>query len=187
MAAGLSRVMRAQCAEPRSEVKCCWPGGGKSKINIKSVRPENWINKDLLVSSESSPAEHEADPFFRNLKRPNAPNNYLIAPNGFPSNPDEPSPAFSVGVERLRTAFEDAAVSLPGISKERPDGTVHHYVAQTSLCRFKDDIHVQFIDLGGGWSTLAAYSASRIGYWDLGKNRRRLRELLAFVGERLGM
>jgi len=154
-------------------------------MNNEGVISENWSNKDSVVSREGNPPESRADSFFRELKRPSSPNTYLIAPMGFPADPNELAPTFSVSAEQLRTAFEETVNGLPGVSEERHVGTIRHYVAQTSIFRFKDDIHVQFIDLGGGRSTLAAYSASRVGYWDLGKNRRRLRAWLALVQDRL--
>ena len=158
-----------------------------SNIKKEGVSPENWFNRDLVVSGASNPSEFQSDQFFRDLKRPKSPNNYLIAPKGFPGNPDRLSPSFSAGVERLRIAFEATVGNLPGLREEGRDGATSHFVDETPLCHFKDDIYVQFIDLGDGRSTLAAYSASRIGFWDLGKNRRRLKEWLARVCQRLGL
>jgi uncharacterized protein (DUF1499 family) len=43
--------------------------------------------------------------------------------------------------------------------------------------RFKDDVWGLFIPIGENASTLALYSASRVGYWDLGTNRRRVKDL----------
>jgi uncharacterized protein (DUF1499 family) len=157
------------------------------KTKKEGVSPENSVNKDLAVPSASNPSQFQSDQFFRDLKRPKSPNNYLIAPKEFPGNPDELSPFFSAGAERLKAVFEETVGALPGLREEGRDGPISHFVDETPLCHFKDDIYVQFIDLGDGRSTLAAYSASRIGFWDLGKNRRRLKEWLALVLKRLGL
>jgi uncharacterized protein (DUF1499 family) len=55
----------------------------------------------------------------------------------------------------------------------------------TLLCRFVDDLISDVIDLGQGRSGLAVLSRSRVGYWDLGTNRRRVRHLLAQLARAL--
>jgi uncharacterized protein (DUF1499 family) len=49
-----------------------------------------------------------------------------------------------------------------------------HLVATTSLLRFEDDVWALFMPVAENEATLALYSASRVGYWDVGTNRRRL-------------
>lgn len=138
------------------------------------------------MENDKHPLEIEPHPFFLRLIRPRSPNTYLIAPQGFPGDPDETSPVFATDAEQLRAAFEDIVGAKGSVRQEWRDGSMTHFVDETLLWRFKDDVRVQFIDLGGGRSTLAAYSASRIGYWDCGKNRRRLRHWVSLVRRRLG-
>lgn len=70
-------------------------------------------------------------------------------------------------------------MQTPGaaVGSESPTGM--HVVVSTRIFRFRDDVHVQFLQLGPRQSTLALYSASRTGYWDLGTNRRRVEDWLA--------
>ena len=60
-----------------------------------------------------------------------------------------------------------------------------HLVATTRLMRFQDDIRVLFIPVASDKSTIALYSASRVGYWDLGTNRRRVEDLIKSIGSAL--
>ena len=54
-----------------------------------------------------------------------------------------------------------------------------HIVLTSAVFSFKDDVRVHVIALSPQQSTLALYSASRVGYWDLGTNRRRVEDWLA--------
>ena len=55
-----------------------------------------------------------------------------------------------------------------------------HFVRQTGLVGYKDDIRVR-IEASDGGSRLSAESRSRVGKGDLGQNPRNLRELLGQV------
>ena len=101
--------------------------------------------------------------------------------------PDEVSPVFNVPVRMLKSEIVKAVNELESVQQERHDGELIQFIVETPLCHFKDDISIQVMALNQDCSTLAAYSASRIGYWDLGKNRNRLRELLNLIRTRLGM
>lgn len=52
-------------------------------------------------------------------------------------------------------------------------------VQKTRIFRFADDISVAYIGLGRERSTIALFSRSRLGYSDLGTNRRRLQDWMA--------
>lgn len=114
------------------------------------------------------------DEFFNCLKRPDSPNHWLVAPAGFVIKPDAFAPMFGVSVSVLRDTFK--AVLLRPLSTEVIEESANaiHVIDTTPLLRFKDDIWVLFIPLTQASSTLALYSASRLGYWDMGTNRRRL-------------
>ncbi|MDX1485006.1 MAG: DUF1499 domain-containing protein [Alphaproteobacteria bacterium] len=124
-------------------------------------------------------------PFFLGLARPPSPNSWLVAPEGFPGEADEPAPVFAVPVDVLRRALEEATAALGSVREVRREGELVCFVDETPLLRFTDDICVQLIALGPARATLAAYSASRVGYWDLGTNRRRLRRWLRLLAVRV--
>ena len=114
------------------------------------------------------------DNYFRTLKRPDSPNTWLVAPADFMIKPDAVAPVFPVPVSKLRVAFTSIVLGSDGtaIVAESSDGM--HVVATTRLMRFQDDVRALFIPVGEHQSTMALYSASRVGYWDFGTNRRRV-------------
>ena len=137
------------------------------------------------MPEEQSQTSAKPHAFFETLKRPASMNHWLIAPPGFPGKPNEPAPDYMVPAERLSAAFEEAIGALRNVREKSRDGALTHYIAQTAALRFKDDIRVQFLSLGPRASSLAIYSASRIGFTDLGANRRRLGQWLVLLGEKL--
>jgi len=114
------------------------------------------------------------DNYFRTLKRPDTPNTWLVAPADFVIKPDAVAPVFPVPVSKLRAAFKSIVLGSErtAIVAESSDGM--HVVATTRLMRFEDDIRALFIPVGEQQSTIALYSASRVGSWDFGTNRRRV-------------
>lgn len=114
--------------------------------------------------------------FFETLKRPDSPNHWLVAPADFHVKPDAVAPVFAVPAPDLRAAFKVVVGQIKGaeIVAETADGM--HVIAITAVFGFKDDLHARFIALSPQQSTLVLYSASRVGYWDLGANRRRVED-----------
>ena len=100
--------------------------------------------------------------------------------------PDAVRPVFNVPVHALTSAIIGAVNELEHVRQKRRDGELIQFVVETPLFHFKDELSIQVMPVSQNSSTFAAYSASRVGYWDLGKNRNRLRKLLNFVGKRLG-
>ncbi len=119
--------------------------------------------------------------FFKTLKRPDSPNHWLVAPADFAPGPDAVAPVFAVPATALRAAFMAVVRQTRGanVVTETADGV--HVVVSTPVFGFKDDLRVQFIVLSPQQSTLALYSASRTGYWDLGTNRRRAEDWMTRI------
>ncbi len=120
---------------------------------------------------------------FKTLTRPGSPNTALLAPAGFtPSaEPDGSAPVYDVAPGELYMR----ALRLIGDKREwqlgqQDAGTMRlTFIAVTPLMRFKDDIDLAVLPVAGqpDKSTFAAYSRSRVGYSDLGANRKRLEAL----------
>lgn len=66
-----------------------------------------------------------------------------------------------------------------------PDGLQIEAEERSRLFRFVDRISVRAVPQGTGRSALAFFSRSRIGYWDLGVNRKRGARLLAALESEL--
>jgi uncharacterized protein (DUF1499 family) len=127
---------------------------------------------------------------FAALKRPASPNTYLVAPPGLCANatPDQDAPVFAAPAERVRDAFLRLMRGQARVSEgpANTDPLAYDFVETTPLMRFKDDISVRFLPLDGGRSTLAIYSRSRLGYSDMGTNRKRITGWLAALHSAIG-
>jgi len=128
---------------------------------------------------QAAQGARDIEQYFQNLRRPDSPNHWLVAPAGFPGKPDAVAPVFAVPAAVLRESFMAMLLQTPGVAVTGETATGLHLVATTRVFRFRDDIRVQFIVIGPKQSTLALYSASRAGYWDFGTNRRRIEDWLA--------
>lgn len=77
----------------------------------------------------------------------------------------------------LAILSEQQGVSLEGPEHERRI----HAVFRTRLFGFRDDVHFHIRDDG----RIEVRSASRLGYWDLGTNRRRVEKLRDTLQQKL--
>ncbi len=117
---------------------------------------------------------------FKTLERPGSPNTALLAPAGYAASaePDGAAPIYDVPPGELYLR----ALRLIGERREWKLGTQDasnmrlNFVATSALMRFKDDVDIVVLPVAGQpeKSTFAGYSRSRIGYSDLGANRKRL-------------
>lgn len=116
--------------------------------------------------------------FFRTLQRPDTPNHWLVAPIDFAVRPDAAAPVFAVPAAAVHASLRTVIHQTKGavIHGETVDGL--HVVVTSAIFGFKDDVRVHVIELSSQQSTLAIYSASRVGYWDMGTNRRRVEDWL---------
>jgi len=116
----------------------------------------------------------QLDAFFDTLKRSGTPNNWLVAPADFRIKPDVVAPVFPLSVPALHRMFKAIVLRFDGVEVAEESANAIHVIATTRLMRFRDDVWALFIPVTPSTSTLAIYSASRVGYWDMGTNRRRL-------------
>lgn len=123
---------------------------------------------------------------FRTIPESRRPNRWLICPPGYASvAPNETPPVFDAGVGDLREAWRALIGRQPRVTISCDEIDRMELVQRTRLLRFADDISVAYVELGHGRSTIALFSRSRIGYSDLGTNRRRLQEWLGLLGRDL--
>lgn len=119
---------------------------------------------------------------FKSVKRPPKPNTSLAAPENhtLASEPDFTPPVFDLSTDALYAKLLDVISNERRWSKLESDETSKKikFVATTGLMRFKDDVDVEVIPVSETQSTLAIYSRSRVGYSDLGANRKRVNELI---------
>lgn len=118
------------------------------------------------------------DPFFRTLERPDTPNHWLVAPPDFAVRPDAVAPVFTVPAAEILAALRTVILQTRGAVIQAETAQGLHVVVTSAVFQFKDDVRVHVIPLSSQQSTFAIYSASRVGYWDLGTNRRRVEDWL---------
>jgi len=119
---------------------------------------------------------------FQTLTRSPKPNSCLAAPPDMcPSaRTDLTPPVFSCPAPELFDRLVAHIRSQRSWSKLRSDKPSMRlaFIATTALLRFKDDISAEIIAVDKSQSTLAIYSRSRIGYSDLGTNRKRIEKIV---------
>jgi len=126
---------------------------------------------------------------FDNLQRPGSPNTWLVAPGGYGDlQADVTSPVFSVSANALAAAWQSVIAAKPRVTVTSVTADGLHIEAQqrSAVFGFVDDISFRAIPLVGGRSTFIAYSRSRVGYWDLGANRKRLTDWVTSLQQQLG-
>lgn len=125
---------------------------------------------------------------FAQLALPDRPNRWLVAPmdhHGVRARPDQPAPVYGVAAPPLAEAWRTVVEAEPrtDVVAVSADGLRIEATQRSALFGFTDDISAMVIPLepaadGTPRSTVAVYSRSRLGYWDLGVNRERLQSWL---------
>lgn len=124
---------------------------------------------------------------FTQLRRPAAPDNYLLAPADIIHVPlDAEAPVFSLNIEDLQTDWNLMMAKQQGVIKtaENPDGLQLDYKLQVRDMKIPDFITVRFIPLRSdpatvSYSTIAIYSRSGAGPAGTGVNKKRVTDWLA--------
>ncbi len=154
-----------------------------------------WVTAGLVVAISlvwlvrvmvSSPVA-KASVNFEAIERTGKANDYLVYPHGSSSSvPDEFSPVFEVPVMQLRREWIAVVGRQPRTTwSQGGDDPQIQFVQRSRLMNFPDLITVRFYDLGENRSTLAIYSRSLYGYYDLGANRRRIKSWLLELERRV--
>lgn len=119
---------------------------------------------------------------FKSLKRPPKPNTCLAAPENhcLAAEPDFAPPVMAMTGRGLYSRLSEIIASEKrwGSIEADPEALRIKFVATTGLMRFKDDVDIEVIPVDEGKATFAIYSRSRVGYSDLGANRKRVRDLI---------
>lgn len=130
-----------------------------------------------------TPAANLTD--FSSLAPPGSPNNWLVAPTDFAgaAEPDETASVFDVAPSTLADAWRTVIARQPrtAILATSEDGLRLEAQQKSAVFGFVDRISVEVVPVAADRSTFIAYSTSRVGYWDMGVNRDRLRSWIADV------
>lgn len=116
---------------------------------------------------------------------PGSPNHCLALPPGVGlAKPQVVSPVFAVPPTALALAWQRVVERAPRteIVEVSADGLSVEAIQRMPLIGFVDRISARAVALAGGGASLAVYSRSAVGYWDLGVNRRRVEAWLADLG-----
>jgi hypothetical protein len=125
---------------------------------------------------------------FDNLEVPRSPNTWLVAPAGMVGGQaDAEATVLKVSAGRLAAVWQAivAGEERAGVTATSADGLQVEAEQRSALFGFTDDISFRALPRGDDRSTFIAYSRSRVGYWDLGVNQRRLNAWLAALRQRL--
>ena len=124
----------------------------------------------------------------KSVVRPAKPNTAYMVPDGIEtqSERDAASPVFGMSADAVFAMAVDFWSGLTRVNLVEKDDANRraHFIAKTALMRFKDDILFEVVDLADGQSSVILYSASRVGYSDLGTNRKRVDQWLELLKER---
>jgi uncharacterized protein (DUF1499 family) len=122
---------------------------------------------------------------FKTLKRPPKPNTCLAAPEDhcLAAEPDFEAPELMMTGRGLFSKLSEIIASERSFGKIETDAESLRikFVATTGLMRFKDDVDIEIIPRDEGRATFAIYSRSRVGYSDLGANRKRVTKIIERV------
>jgi uncharacterized protein (DUF1499 family) len=120
---------------------------------------------------------------FKSLTRPPKPNTCLVAPDDYclAAEADFAPPELDMTGRELHSKLSELIAANRSFGKIETDSEQLRiqFVATTGLMRFKDDVDIEIIPLETGKTTFAIYSRSRIGYSDLGANRKRVEKLIS--------
>jgi uncharacterized protein (DUF1499 family) len=126
---------------------------------------------------------------FDSIPRSRKPNSALAVPaHRGRADADLESPVYAATVEQLRDAVVGVAAHEPRTHLLHLDREAMQaeFEQSSKILRFPDTITVAFESVDASRSTLSIYSRARLGYYDFGVNRKRVRRWLDLLAETLG-
>lgn len=125
---------------------------------------------------------------FRTLKKSSRPNNFLFAAQGLQNGTEDMvAPEFDATPDELAEALDQLFPPTSDrnlVTRER-DGHYRDYVVRTPLMRYPDIVSIEVVPINQTRSSLNLYSRSVYGYSDRGVNKRRGREWISLLTNRL--
>jgi uncharacterized protein (DUF1499 family) len=115
------------------------------------------------------------------------PRRWLVLPEGFEAAaaPDEQSPVLEAAPADALDAVIAAAMAEPKVHLLGRQGLQAALVQRSKVFGFPDDITVQAFPAGPRRSVVAVYSRARVGHYDFGVNRKRVRRWLEAARDRI--
>ncbi|MBV9739455.1 MAG: DUF1499 domain-containing protein [Hyphomicrobiales bacterium] len=122
---------------------------------------------------------------FETIQRRASPNDALACPPGFcgSARSNVVPPTYPATAEALRRRVRRYFAAQGGALVASDDTRLHdRFVVRTRFLRFPDTVDVEIVPTDAEHATLAVYSRSQLGGFDLGTNLRRVRALLEALG-----
>lgn len=123
----------------------------------------------------------------REIERPSSPNTAFFVPEGVKTvaERDSTTPIFSLPAPELYSLMvklwsDQERVKLTDFSEHTLRAS---FVSRTRFFGFKDDVDVEISPVTDITSSLIIYSRSRVGYSDMGTNRKRVEQWLKLLSE----
>ncbi|MEL6365867.1 MAG: DUF1499 domain-containing protein [Pseudomonadota bacterium] len=126
---------------------------------------------------------------FATLERPKSPNTYLVCDvDETAATPDRAAPRYQADPAHLCATLVGIVTSEPRVAEVEadPDGRAYRFTQKTAVLGFVDDIDIAVRPAGEGGAKVLVYSRSRVGWSDLGTNKKRVDGWLARLDQRMG-
>ncbi len=123
----------------------------------------------------------------KNLPRKPDSRSWFAGPERYRSDLDQLSPAFPVSADDLWMLWCQVTGNARRIVQADLDEVSHQslHVQLTPYLRFPDEVRAEVIALPDGRASIAVYSQSRYGLYDLGVNRKRVGRWLSRLDRRV--
>ncbi len=125
----------------------------------------------------------------KELPRVSNKHSWFVAPPGWRPSQDQDAvaPVFNVTEDELWFIWKQVTANSKRIVAEELQETERrsYHVQLTPMLKFPDEVRAEILPAENGKSTLALYSRSRYGLYDLGVNRKRVERWLERLDRRV--